>query len=654
MHRLFAPLGRFLLALVALTTFATLSSCSESDNRPLVVVRDPVAPGMSPASVGHVDVNVTTPSGQVVVQSFTSEEAAKGNLGIYLPGGTTGTVTVVVIIYDPNGNVIATSSAVTLTVSPGKVQTTSVWPSSGDASVDSEQLGPDGPVVGIDAAIDGLRTSDVLVQGEVGIDFGVGAPDAPADEPAHDAPLSLDGPLPVDTNVAVDAEPAQPDLGIDTTPAIPVWHTAENVEKDQLNKSYYPVVAVDRNSQDVYVGWQEDSTLKVKRFNYKTQSWEATKTLESRSTGDALALGVDGKGNVIAVWCRNSHTDSDETLYGVWSSTSADGVAWSPPYHINTGNTWTVKLAVAPNGTARVVYSMRTTTNVDPLFSAYYDGVGWTNNATPIYDPQNPYGFDARLVVNESGDGYVLFEMSDSGGNTSVGAAVLTGKTGVSPPVVLDEATTTGVYYRDIVLNKKGTVVAVWGETGSASTTLKSKTYNPTNGWASSASTIASISSAYSLVAALDESDTMTLAWQQLLAAGHYNTLSLRGKVNGAWGDITPLETDNTAGNNTKEDSAPQLAVDGSGNVLVVWRKEINGPDSDNNSANTKTYAIYGSAFRGGEWQAPVAIYQKDGVVGMWPSLAVSDKGLGVVTFYAWSNTSTDSDLYNTLVGFYR
>jgi len=411
---------------------------------------------------------------------------------------------------------------------------------------------------------------------------------------------------------------------------------------------------VDPNSQDAYVGWTESSTVKVKRWNFKTQSWEATKTLETRGSGNGLALGVDGKGNVFAAWYQNSATGSDETLFGVWTTTSADGVAWSPPYHINAGSTWEMKLAVASNGTARILYSMRTTTNVDPLFSAYYDGLTWTSNSAPIYDPKDPYGFNTRLIVNASGDGYALFDMKDSGGSTSVGAAVLTGKTGVSTPVVLDELTTGGVWDRDIALNKKGTVVAVWGEYGNSSTILKSKTYNPANGWSASATSIASIDYAGSLVAVLDESDTLTLAWRQTLASNKYNTLTLRGKVNGAWDEVVPLETDNTAGDLGKEDSAPQLAIDGSGNVLVAWRKEINGPDVDSDSANTKTYAIYGSAYRDGAWQTPVSIYQKDGVVGRYPSLSVSEKGFGVVTFYAWSNTSTDPDLYNALVAFYR
>jgi hypothetical protein len=657
MHRLFAPLGRFLLALVALTTFATLPSCSESDNRPLVVVKDPVPPGTSSASVGRVDVKVTTPSGPVV-QSFTAEEAAKGNLGIYLPGGTTGAVTVVVVVYDKDGNVLVASPVVSIEVSPGKVQTTAVWTSGSDASVDAEQLGPDGPVVGIDAGIDGPRGGDVLAPGEVGIDLGV--PDARADLLVPDAPLPPDGPLSAETappvDVAVDVEPVQPDLAIDTTPAIPVWYPAENIQKDPLNSANYPEVAVDRNSQDAYVAWYDDAGVKVRRFNYKTQAWEATKIIDNRGSCVKVHVGVDAKGNVIATWNKSSSSDKDQTLYGIWSSSSTDGVAWSPPYHVVTGNTWTHELAVAANGTARVVYSMRTTTNVDPLFGAYFDGNTWTNNTTPIYDPNDPNGFDERLVVNDSGDGFVIFKKYDSASYASIAAATLTGKTGASTPMLIDDITTVGIWDRDIALNKKGTIVVVWGEYSSSSTALKLKTYNSTNGWSTSATTIGSIGYAGSLVAVLDESDMLTLAWQQALSNGTYNTLSLRGKVNGAWGDVTPLETDNTAGDLTQEESLPRLALDGSGNVLAAWRKEINGPDSEIYSLSqpTKTYAIYGCAYRNGAWQKPVSLFQRDGVVALRPSLAVSDKGFGIVAFDNWSTTSKDTDLNNVIAAFYR
>jgi len=201
MHRrLYAPLGRLLLALVALTTVAALSACSESDNRPLVVVHDPVTPVTSPANVGRVDVKVTTPNGDVT-HSFTAEEVAKGDLGVYLPAGTTGTVTVVVIIYGKDGAIIATSPQVAVTVAPGKVQTTSVWQSTGDRDA-STPIGPDGPLSGLDAGIDSPRTGDAVI-GEVGVDIGGGVvvSDGSVDAIVSDVPLSPDGPLPVDTGL---------------------------------------------------------------------------------------------------------------------------------------------------------------------------------------------------------------------------------------------------------------------------------------------------------------------------------------------------------------------------------------------------------------------------------------------------------------------
>jgi hypothetical protein len=182
---------------------------------------------------------------------------------------------------------------------------------------------------------------------------------------------------------------------------------------------------------------------------------------------------------------------------------------------------------------------------------------------------------------------------------------------------------------------------------------IKSKTYTTANGWAAAATTIANLTSAYSITAVLDETDTMTLTWQQRLTNGSYNTMAMRGKVDGAWGDAVPLETDNTAGNMTSEDPMTQMAVDASGNVLVVWRKEIDGPDTSP-SSNDKTYGMCASAYRDGAWLPQLQLFQKKGANATYPSLSISDKGLAATSFYAWSLTLNDPDLYNALVAFYR
>ena len=45
---------------------------------------------------------------------------------------------------------------------------------------------------------------------------------------------------------------------------------------------------------------------------------------------------------------------------------------------------------------------------------------------------------------------------------------------------------------------------------------------------------------------------------------------------------------------------------------------------------------------------------QRTGIATYYPSLSVSDNGLGAAAFYMWSDTVTDVDLYNTMVAFFR
>ena len=68
-----------------------------------------------------------------------------------------------------------------------------------------------------------------------------------------------------------------------------------------------------------------------------------------------------------------------------------------------------------------------------------------------------------------------------------------------------------------------------------------------------------------------------------------------------------------------------RLAIDGSGNVLLAWRKII----------DDETAGMYASRFAaaGSAWLAPVQVGQTTGAYVHTPSLSVSDLGLGAVAF---------------------
>jgi hypothetical protein len=311
------------------------------------------------------------------------------------------------------------------------------------------------------------------------------------------------------------------------------------------------------------------------------------------------------------------------------------------------------QLAVARNGTARIVYGRQTETNITPLFTAYYDGVSWTDNPTLIDPVNDGYGQEPRLTVDPSGNAILLFEKDDSEGNTSVAAVTMTGAT-FSAPVILDANTASyvDVDQRCAALNSKGEGVVVWSEyvdTINYNMKMYARGYSPLTGWGPQSPAIVASSGIYGVNAVLDDAGVITIAWQQPTASGKKNTMAIRGTLTGTWSDIAVLESDNAAGNLITEFSLPQLALDAHGNVLIAWRKESKTTD-------TTTFGAYASRYAGGAWLPQFQLGQSTGYNVISIALSVADSGLGAAAFVYVSSTGSTADpnAYNTMVALYR
>jgi hypothetical protein len=197
-------------------------------------------------------------------------------------------------------------------------------------------------------------------------------------------------------------------------------------------------------------------------------------------------------------------------------------------------------------------------------------------------------------------------------------------------------------------MNRKGEAVFVLAEGNDYNVGLYARTYNPSLGWSSPSPAIASSNGMSTIATALDEQGNVTIAWQQNLASGKANLMAIHGSVTGSWSDIAVLETDNVASYYTYEFAYPKLAVDGNGNVLLVWRK-------DQSTSSITTYGAYGSRFSAGAWSPQFRLGQKTGLNVVDVSLSVSDQGFGAAAFtYMAEDSTSDPDAYNTMVAFYR
>jgi hypothetical protein len=369
--------------------------------------------------------------------------------------------------------------------------------------------------------------------------------------------------------------------------------------------------------------------------------------VESRGSPQDASIGADAKGNIILIWCQNLSNPTD-AMAGTWSSRSTDGVAWSSPVQIATRTTFNGQLAVARNGTARAIYQKQVPNQEYPVFSAYYDGTSWTENPTPIDPITSNSTRDPLLVISATGDGILVMDRPE-GSAYAITATTLTGQSAGTPTILNPNHATADFAGRAIAMNRKGEAVFVWSEGSNSQMGLHAKTYGPALGWSTASPAITTSSGMYHIAAALDEQGKVTIAFQQALKSGAMNLMGIHGSVTGSWSDIAVLETDNLASYRTNHYARPSMAIDGSGNVLLAWRKDLGGEEP-----NT-TYGAYASRFANGTWLPQVQLGVKTGLDVPYVNLSVSDNGLGAAAFsyISWSST-TDPDSYSTMVACFR
>lgn len=626
---------------------AVLALACSSDKKTLLLVDVGLQPGVTAPTSLTIDVSAAgVPVGS---QDYEWKGATNGirQIGIYLPEGVAGAV--MVTATGKSGGVAQSRASKETNVLADKTNgpvrlllDILVVVGDGDAGVEPVPSDADAADVARHdgRAFDGGAEDADDDVGPFGLgDGGVDA--AQVDAPADDAnPAFTDAPV-------GDGGSAGGDLGSDASGVLG-WQPAENVEKDPVTRSSYPVVAVEPLTENVFVAWYETAGVKVMRYDRRAGTWGPVKALETRGLPSKVAVGTDASGNIIVAWLQQ-YTGPDSSLFGVWVSQSSDGVAWSPAVQVASGNIFSLAFAMSRNGTARMAWTRETGTNKKGVFTAYYDKSSWKVDPTAVLDPNDPGVVDPydplpQLAVGGTGDGILVFDMNDASKRTSVGAVTLTGATR-SVARILDTNTVDSLDSQDrsVAMNANGEGIVVWAENATTSAALNLATYKPSSGW-TSVQKVASGDEFYSLGSALDNGGNITVAWVQKLTTSGHNVMAIHGKVGGTWDPVTPLETDDVATDNYTLFATPALAADAAGNVLAVWHKKI----------DDETYGAYARRLQGSTWQPQVKLGQKAKHRAFSPKVAVADSGFGAATFAFYYASTTDPDAYNAEVAFCR
>jgi hypothetical protein len=299
-------------------------------------------------------------------------------------------------------------------------------------------------------------------------------------------------------------------------------------------------------------------------------------------SSSSLALALDPRGNAIALWVRNG------APYNIWANSYQPRSGWSVAEAIETesaGDT-TYSLGFAPPqiafdsaGNSVAVWLQHGSTGY--LIGANrYAGGSW-GEAQPIEEGDVGRDAQPQVAVDQAGDAIAVWNRT-SGSTRSIWANRYT--SGGNWGDLQSVETNTSAFYQQIATDPTGNMTVVWRQgDGLAPSDIYANRYvpgtGPGSGWGTPEPIEASeLGEVYFPDMAVNSVGNAVVAWQERdspdFSTGYMNIRANVYTPGSGWGDSRIIETKATAdAEHYPAAFYPQVAVDSSGNGIVVWQQ---------------------------------------------------------------------------------
>jgi len=345
--------------------------------------------------------------------------------------------------------------------------------------------------------------------------------------------------------------------------------------------------------------------------------WQVATLLELDNAGDArnAEVAVDGSGNAVAVWSQ-----SDGTRYNIWSNRYVPGAGWGTAELVETddaGDAWFPQVAVDASGNAMAVWEQWDGTRSNIYSNRYVPGTGW---GTPHLVETDDAG-DARIsqvAVDGSGNAVAVWQQSD-GTRDNIWANRYVPDTGWGTAKLIETDDAGNAWYSQVAMDGGGNAVAVWKQWDGTRWNIWANHYVPGTGWGTAQLIeMNDAGDAWFPQVAMDGSGNAVAVWKQW--DGTRNNIWANRYVPGTgWGTAQLIETDDTG-----DARRPQVAVDGSGNAVAVWEQYY----------DSTPYNIWSNRYVPGTgWGTPQLIETDNARDAWYPQVAVDGSGNAVAVW---------------------
>ena len=346
------------------------------------------------------------------------------------------------------------------------------------------------------------------------------------------------------------------------------------------DRSGFAQLAVDGSSGNIYVVWQELDLAAFKIdvfFSGSTDGGDSFSTPMDISPGSGSAgkprIAVDGSGNINVVWIERTFPGFD-----VFFSRSIDaGMSFSLPINVSVSGAASFsaepRLAVDGIGTIYVIWTDFPVADADIIFSHSTDG-GGTFSVPKNISATAGNAARPRLAVDDSGNINVVWE-DLTPGNREILFSRFTATGAFVPPINISN--TPGLSVLPVVaLDTSGNVNVIWGESEILNFALQPADIfytRSTDGTTFSSPTNISNNSGDSSAEvfrggdrlAVDGDGNINVVWDDF-TLGNQDVLFSRSTDGGmTFSSAIPIS------DNMTDSSGARLALNGSGDVYVVW-----------------------------------------------------------------------------------
>ena len=349
-----------------------------------------------------------------------------------------------------------------------------------------------------------------------------------------------------------------------------------------------------------------------------------------------LGVGVQGSGPMSFQWLKNGVAVAGQTqaTYAIAEASALDAGAYQVRVSNSVGEVTSATAQVillgapaivAQPGNRSVTEGASATFNVTA--SGDHLGYQWTRNQVAIAGATGASYTTPALGLADSGAIYAVIAYNGAGVAISAGAVLTVtpvpsaGKTwGTAALIEIDNVG--NAENAQVAVNASGQAVAVWQQPDGMSINIHAARFSPATGWHTPEPIDTEPETSQQPAVAIDAQGNAFVAW--LRSEGSSNSVwARRFTAQGGWGSPVLIE------NGLGDAGNPQVAVDGSGNAIVVFWQQEGG----------RVNIVANRYANGAGWGTATAIEADSTGDAGAPQIAMDAAG-NAVAVWAWSAAS--------------